>query len=122
MLAPLAKRCIQHCVWVIWYCQNNLAMSKAAALLQAVYGDVALLPQAVTADFMLEGHFGRHLREIRQLYQQKQQYCLQLIAEFLPEAKLHARYAGLHVTSVSLYSGRSATDGRAFKARLQSSR
>lgn len=73
-------------------------MSKAAALLQAVYGDVALLPQAVTADFMLEGHFGRHLRKMRQLYQQKQQYCLQLIAEFLPEAKLHARYAGLHIS------------------------
>ena len=73
-------------------------MPKAAALLQAVYGDVALLPQAVTADFMLEGHFGRHLRKMRQLYQQKQQYCLQLIAEFLPEAKLHARYAGLHIS------------------------
>jgi GntR family transcriptional regulator/MocR family aminotransferase len=73
-------------------------MPKAAALLQAVYGDVALLPQAVTADFMLEGHFGRHLRKMRQLYQQKQQYCLQLITEFLPEAKLHARYAGLHIS------------------------
>lgn len=72
-------------------------MPKAAALLQAVYGDVALLPQAVTADFMLEGHFGRHLRKMRQLYQQKQQYCLQLISEHLPEAKLHARYAGLHI-------------------------
>lgn len=73
-------------------------MPKAAALLQAVYGDVALLPQAVTADFMLEGHFGRHLRKMRQLYQQKQHYCLQLIAECLPEAKLHARYAGLHIS------------------------
>jgi GntR family transcriptional regulator/MocR family aminotransferase len=73
-------------------------MSKAAALLQAVYGDVALLPQAVTSDFIVEGHFGRHLRKMRQLYQQKQQYCLQLIAEFLPDAKLHARYAGLHIS------------------------
>ena len=71
---------------------------KAAALLQALYGDVALLPQAVTADFMLEGHFGRHLRKMRQLYQHKQHYCLQLIAEFLPTAKLHARYAGLHLS------------------------
>ena len=73
-------------------------MPKAAALLQAVYGDVALLPQAVTSDFIVEGHFGRHLRKMRQLYQQKQQYCLQLIAEFLPEVKLHARYAGLHIS------------------------
>lgn len=73
-------------------------MSKAAALLQAVYGDVALLPQAVTADFMLEGHYGRHLRKMRQLYQHKQQYCLKLIAQYLPEARLHARYAGLHLT------------------------
>lgn len=72
-------------------------MPKAAALLQAVYGDVALVPQAVTADFMLEGHFGRHLRKMRQRYQQKQQYCLQLISEYLPEAQLHARYAGLHI-------------------------
>lgn len=72
-------------------------MPKAAALLQALYGDVALLPQAVTADFILEGHFGRHLRKMRYLYQSKQQYCLQLIAEFLPEVRLHARYAGLHI-------------------------
>jgi GntR family transcriptional regulator / MocR family aminotransferase len=73
-------------------------MSKAAALLQAVYGDVALLPQAVTADFMLEGHFGRHLRKMRLLYQHKQQYCLRLIAQYLPDARLFARYAGLHLT------------------------
>jgi GntR family transcriptional regulator/MocR family aminotransferase len=79
-------------------------MPKAAALLQAVYGDVALLPQAVTADFMLEGHFGRHLRKMRQLYQHKQQYCLQLIAEYLPEVKLHARYAGLHISIEFPYS------------------
>ena len=79
-------------------------MPKAAALLQAVYGDVALLPQAVTADFMLEGHFGRHLRKMRQLYQHKQQYCLRLIAEYLPEVKLHARYAGLHISIEFPYS------------------
>ena len=72
-------------------------MPKAAALLQAVYGDVALLPQAVTADFIQEGHFGRHLRKMRHLYLQKQQCCLSLIAEFLPEVRLHARYAGLHI-------------------------
>ncbi|EGM78959.1 transcriptional regulator with HTH domain and aminotransferase domain protein [Rheinheimera sp. A13L] len=76
----------------------KLWAAKAAALLQALYGDVALLPQAVTADFMLEGHFGRHLRKMRQLYQHKQQFFLQLLAEFLPEAKLHARYAGLHIS------------------------
>lgn len=76
----------------------KLWIPKAAALLQALYGDVALLPQAVTADFMLEGHFGRHLRKMRQLYQQKQQYCLQLITEFLPQAIMHARYAGLHIS------------------------
>lgn len=79
-------------------------MPKAAALLQALYGDVALLPQAVTADFMLEGHFGRHLRKMRQLYQHKQLYCLQLIAEYLPEVKLHARYAGLHISIEFPYS------------------
>lgn len=71
---------------------------KAAALLQSVHGDVALLPQAVTADFISEGHFGRHLRKMRQLYQQKQQFTLQLIAALLPQCVVHARYAGLHLT------------------------
>ncbi|GAA0663088.1 PLP-dependent aminotransferase family protein [Rheinheimera tangshanensis] len=79
-------------------------MPKAAALLQALYGDVALVPQAVTADFILEGHFGRHLRKMRQLYQHKQQYCLNLIREFLPDAILHARYAGLHLCIEFPYS------------------
>lgn len=73
-------------------------MPKASALLQALYGDVALLPQAVTADFMLEGHFGRHLRKMRQLYQKKQQYCLALLSRLLPDCTVYARYAGLHLT------------------------
>jgi len=73
-------------------------MAAASALLQAIYGDVAQLPQAVTADFIAEGHFSRHLRKMRLLYQQKQQHCYQLVQQYLPQARIHARFAGLHLS------------------------
>jgi len=61
-------------------------------------GESPLLPQAVIADFILEGHFTRHLRRMRQLYQEKWQHLHTLLQD-----KLHnkvtpiAKSAGMHL-------------------------
>ncbi|MEN3158954.1 PLP-dependent aminotransferase family protein [Alkalimonas sp. NCh-2] len=73
-------------------------IQTASALLQAVQGDVALLPQAVLADFIIEGHFLRHLRKMRRCYQQQKQYAITLLQQHFPNATLLAQDAGLHLT------------------------
>jgi GntR family transcriptional regulator/MocR family aminotransferase len=70
---------------------------RAADIVQAIHGDVPLLTQAALADFISEGHFSRHLRKMRKLYQQKQQLAQQLAAQYLPDWRLSAMHAGLHL-------------------------
>lgn len=47
-------------------------------------GHSAQLMQAVTADFMQQGHFAAHLRLMRQLYASRRDLLLQALAERLP--------------------------------------
>lgn len=72
-------------------------IGQAAAILQALHGDVPLLPQATLADFISEGHFGRHLRKMRRYYQQRKQQAVQLLTQQLPQCRLYAKDAGLHL-------------------------
>lgn len=72
-------------------------IDQAAAIVQALHGDVALLPQATLADFIDEGHFGRHLRKMRRFYQQRKQQAVALLQQQLPNCHLHAQDAGLHL-------------------------
>lgn len=72
-------------------------IAQAATIVQALQGDVALLPQATLADFISEGHFGRHLRKMRRFYQQRKQQAVALLSQQLPECRLYAKDAGLHL-------------------------
>lgn len=72
-------------------------IAHAAAILQALHGDVPLLTQAVLTDFISEGHFNRHLRKMRRYYQQRKQYAVALLSSGLPKCQVHARDAGLHL-------------------------
>jgi GntR family transcriptional regulator / MocR family aminotransferase len=72
-------------------------IAKAAAIVQALHGDVATLPQAVLADFISEGHFNRHLRKMRRYYQQRKQLAAQMLQQGLPQCQLSALDAGLHL-------------------------
>lgn len=72
-------------------------IQQAAAIVQALHGDVAVLPQAVLADFINEGHFNRHLRKMRRSYQQKKHQACQLLQQYLPQCRLLATDAGLHL-------------------------
>ncbi len=72
-------------------------IQRAATIVQAIHGDVPLLTQAALADFISEGHFSRHLRKMRKLYQQKQQHAQLLAQRYLPHWQLRAMHAGLHL-------------------------
>ncbi|WP_290612030.1 PLP-dependent aminotransferase family protein [Arsukibacterium sp. UBA3155] len=71
---------------------------QASAIQQAMHGDVAMLSQAVLADFIHEGHFNRHLRKMRRVYQQQKQLAVQLLQQHFPACTLLAQDAGLHLT------------------------
>ncbi|MBV1879560.1 MAG: PLP-dependent aminotransferase family protein [Pseudomonadales bacterium] len=61
-------------------------------------GESSLLAQAVTADFIVEGHFGRHLRKMRHLYEQKWDHLRSLLTLHLSGlATPIASSAGMHL-------------------------
>lgn len=56
------------------------------------------LTQAAVADFILEGHFERHLRKLRKVYGGRRRTLVQTIETFLPgQVQYNANEAGLHV-------------------------
>ena len=64
------------------------ALVQPMVTARSVYdGHVAQLAQAVTADFMAQGHFAAHLRLMRQLYRSRRDLLLELIARRLPWAQ-----------------------------------
>lgn len=60
-------------------------------------GHVTQLAQAVTADFMMRGHFAAHLRLMRQLYRSRRDLLLELIERKLPWAKPLSSSGGLQL-------------------------
>ena len=93
-------------------------IQRAAAIVQAIHGDVPLLTQAALADFIREGHFSRHLRKMRKLYQQKQQLAQQLASQYLPDWQLNALHAGLHLVLRCPAAMQSSFDGPLLQQRL----
>lgn len=78
----------------------HLAERAAAAL--SVTGQFApLVTQAAIADFIDEGHLGRHLRRMRKLYGQRRQAFSRLCAEMLGE-HMQLRPAGSGIQMVGL--------------------
>ena len=78
------------------------ALVQPLVTVRSVYdGHVAQLAQAVTADFMAQGHFAAHLRLMRQLYRSRRDMLLELIAHRLPWAQPLNCSGGLQL-SVSL--------------------
>lgn len=72
-------------------------MEKFVAAKQQSAGDAALHSQAVTAAFIKEGHFNRHLRRMRLNYAEKLRYLLDCCIALKPYCKVHTGGAGLHV-------------------------
>jgi GntR family transcriptional regulator/MocR family aminotransferase len=61
-------------------------------------GHVAQLSQAVTADFLTQGHFASHLRLMRQLYRSRRDLLLELIQKRLPWALPLSHVGGLQLS------------------------
>jgi GntR family transcriptional regulator/MocR family aminotransferase len=96
---------------------------RAARFVEGVHA--SQMDQAVVADFIGEGHFGRHIRRMRELYGQRQQVLVDAIRRFggeiqaaeggmqailrLPsglsdrEAASRAARAGVHTTPMSTF-------------------
>ncbi|HEX4569987.1 MAG TPA: PLP-dependent aminotransferase family protein, partial [Dongiaceae bacterium] len=54
------------------------------------------LEQAVTADFMTEGHFARHIRRMRNLYAERRRALAEALADLLRGALRHRDAGGRH--------------------------
>jgi GntR family transcriptional regulator/MocR family aminotransferase len=84
------------------------ALVQPMVTARSVYdGHVAQLAQAVTADFMAQGHFAAHLRLMRQLYRSRRDLLLELITRKLPWAQSLNSTGGLQI-SVTLPPGSEA--------------
>jgi len=57
------------------------------------------LYQAALADFLNEGHFGRHLRRMRQLYRERRSTLVEALGREIPELEVHGEQAGLHLAA-----------------------
>jgi GntR family transcriptional regulator/MocR family aminotransferase len=57
------------------------------------------LYQAALTDFINEGHFGRHLRRMRQLYRERRSALVEALGREIPELEVHGDQAGLHLTA-----------------------
>lgn len=78
------------------------------------------LHQEVLADFMVAGHFGAHIRKMRQVYKERRSALMQCLRrEFGGLLQVHGAEAGMHV-AVTLPSGYSDTEiaARAAEERL----
>jgi GntR family transcriptional regulator / MocR family aminotransferase len=76
--------------------------------------------QEVLADFMHEGHFGRHIRKMRSLYGERRKVLIQCLEnEFGSMLEVHGAEAGMHL-AVTLPEGYSDWEfsARAAEARL----
>jgi GntR family transcriptional regulator/MocR family aminotransferase len=74
-------------------------VSKCLDIKDALAGRTAVHTQAALADFIAEGHFLRHLRKMRKLYQQKSD-CLahSIKTHFAGKWTIISQSAGLHTT------------------------
>jgi len=71
-----------------------------AAALSLVTRHLPLLPQIALADFINEGHFGRHLRRMRVLYAERREALLESLRSELPEQlEIVGSSAGLEVVA-----------------------
>lgn len=77
-------------------------------------GETALQAQAITAAFIREGHFGRHIKRMRLRYRNKLGHLQQCATRLQPWATLQPRHGGMH----SVLSLREHIDEQDLRAEL----
>lgn len=67
---------------------------------QLLGGNSPVLTQQVSQLFIQEGHFSRHLRKMRNLYQQRRQYLINAITQvFAGILLVHQQSGGMHIVA-----------------------
>jgi GntR family transcriptional regulator/MocR family aminotransferase len=73
---------------------------------RAIYdGHCAQLAQAVTADFLAQGHFAVHIRQMRQLYHSRRDLLVRTLGQRLPQVSPQCASAGGLLLTVRLPNG-----------------
>jgi GntR family transcriptional regulator/MocR family aminotransferase len=61
-------------------------------------GQGATIEQAILADFILDGHFERHVRRMRRLYRERQETLVDAVGRYLgPALEVRSADAGMHL-------------------------
>ncbi|MEQ1763160.1 MAG: PLP-dependent aminotransferase family protein [Pyrinomonadaceae bacterium] len=60
-------------------------------------GHSSLIDQAVLAKFMVDGHFGRHVRRMRKLYAERQRVFIRLARKYLDRIEFETAPSGMHL-------------------------
>jgi GntR family transcriptional regulator/MocR family aminotransferase len=74
-------------------------VARFAAVREAMDVCPPSLFQAVLADFISEGHFGRHLRRMRILYADRRKALVEALARELPQVEVIGDAAGMHLVA-----------------------
>ncbi len=73
-------------------------VSKFRETVNRLPGPGSILPQAMVADFMEQGHFGRHLRKMRALYAARRGYLVEALRQTMGEhLRVQPQAGGIHV-------------------------
>lgn len=73
-------------------------VTRMTAVADELPGPGSILPQAMVADFMEQGHFARHLRKMRALYAQRRGYLVEALEGALgSRLQIQPQAGGIHV-------------------------
>jgi GntR family transcriptional regulator / MocR family aminotransferase len=73
-------------------------VDRVKRVCQLLYGGGPMLMQAIVADFMSEGHFARHIRHMRMLYEQRRAAFANALAEvFADRLTVQLQAGGMHL-------------------------
>lgn len=73
-------------------------IDRLSRVCRLLYRDRPIFNQAIVADFMLEGHFARHIRRMRKLYSDRRSALAAALAEvFGGRIDVHLQAGGMHL-------------------------
>ena len=73
-------------------------VDRVSRVRQLLYGGQPVLMQTVVADFMSEGHFGRHIKRMRTLYEERRASLANALANvFADRLTLQLQAGGMHL-------------------------
>jgi GntR family transcriptional regulator/MocR family aminotransferase len=73
-------------------------VERVSRICQLLYRDRPIFNQAVVADFMIEGHFARHIKRMRTLYEERRAALAEALTEsFRGKLLIQLQAGGMHL-------------------------